>query len=261
MRKLTIYMLCVLGVGALGACAGGSTDTSTAKEVAAGSPTETDDSTANGTSQLLYALRGEGSVDGTTLDVVTDGEVTWITDRPDRRTGRMHPGSLVEGWDAAGFTEDPPNAILLTADTSVAVELTAPTWNDSTRTLSFAAAALEGGPLPAGDLGAVELFIDDQETCLTTVSETLTVNNLPASSTYGGCVFNTSEVEVSQELFTAENDWQKSHPDVPVGTANLGPEFPAEVFDVSFMCHSAYGDFFCYGPETPTGQASLSITT
>jgi hypothetical protein len=168
---------------------------------------------------------------------------------------------LVEGWDAAGFTDDPPNSILLTEDSSVAVELTAPAWRDSTRTLRFTVAALEGAVLPVGDLGAIELFIDDQVICRTAGSAGLTTNNLPASSTFAGCVFNTSENEAYQALLTASNSWDASHPlwaTTVVG--GVGPRFPAEVFNVSFTCHRVYTDFFCDGPETPAGQATLSVT-
>ena len=109
---------------------------------------------------LLYVVRGTAIVAGTDLRLTPDpAEVVWITDRPLRLAGRMSPATFASSWKRIGFEQDPPNAVLTAGGYSIGLELRTSTLEG--RGLTFAVTPLGGQRLPEGDLGAVELFVDD----------------------------------------------------------------------------------------------------
>lgn len=143
------------------ASAGEAASSSSAPSTSAsstGAPTPSAASGEDGTGRL-FVVTGEADIQGDQLSVAGTEEVTWISDRPARRAGRVAPGELVAGWAPLGFRTDPPNAVLVAGDASTPVVLSEPSWADGE--LGFAVAPLDDATLPPGDLGAVELFIDD----------------------------------------------------------------------------------------------------
>lgn len=112
--------------------------------------------------ELLYALRGPARLDGDRLSITAEPDtISWVSDRPERRAGVMDVKAFLASWQPVGFDEDPPNAILMTDSTTVEVELTEPAAGATADELVVTVAPLDDVELPAGDLGAVELFIDD----------------------------------------------------------------------------------------------------
>jgi hypothetical protein len=135
-----------------------------------------------GSVEVLHALRGSAQLDGSQLTITTDPGITWIADRPARSAGRMGPSGFIAAWRASGFDQDPPNAVLMTDSQSVPIELTSLTAGAGPEQLTFEVTALEGS-LPSGDLGPVELFIDDAIMCGTALGWHFQLSALPAGAT------------------------------------------------------------------------------
>jgi len=126
---------------------------------------------------ILYSLDAKGAriaKSGGTLwlSLPANAPVTWFTDRPYRNAGSVRLVDLYGIWDASGFSDDPPNAALLTTHKGVehthVVELTTP--RSAKGRVSFAIRAVpnavEAGhvhahDLAAGRFGRARLFIDD----------------------------------------------------------------------------------------------------
>jgi hypothetical protein len=122
-----------------------------------------------------YAEHADGTATLTLTDV--DADVTGFTDRPDRDTVVFPAAKLVEAWPTL-FADSPPNAVLVTRDSSGAASsyvltLTDPSVDGSTMT--FTAAIVQGkdhssqlpgmtqapSTRPQASFRAVSLFIDD----------------------------------------------------------------------------------------------------
>lgn len=69
---------------------------------------------------VLFAVTGrdvtvtplQGTSDYLVTIALPAEQVTWFTDRPERRAGTMSLTSFVDSWGAVGFRQDPPNAAL-----------------------------------------------------------------------------------------------------------------------------------------------------
>ena len=90
---------------------------------------------------LLSCERGTTGVTtgtGTLRLSGVDADTVWFQDRPGRNAGRMTTGDFVDGWAAAGFAEDPPNATVEVvaggATSDHVVELSDPRWDAATST-------------------------------------------------------------------------------------------------------------------------------
>jgi hypothetical protein len=177
MRRLLVLTTALVLTAA--ACSG-STDTTDEAGSDATSPPDTaataDPAAVTGPQWLfvLDATGGTSSTDGDTttltLTGVEDGVVAF-TDRPDREVSTETPAEFVGLWDERGFADTPPNAALdLGNDDIVVVEITDPTWDVDTSTLTMGATVLDpdttasGQTATTGDLpasfGAVSLFVD-----------------------------------------------------------------------------------------------------
>jgi hypothetical protein len=98
----------------------------------------------------LYVIDAQSATaDGDRLTFVgMDPIAVGFTDRPKRAFGRASVLDLVEQWDEAGFTEDPPNAAIAWFDDegehTVAVELSGP--RETPDGVTFAYSVLEKHP-------------------------------------------------------------------------------------------------------------------
>ncbi|ARG97737.1 hypothetical protein B6N58_08715 [Legionella micdadei] len=88
--------------------------------------------------------------------VDVDTQVTYFTNHPRRITGSMATGFFLKRWikpPPRDFTANPPNAMVTYIDDSkqlqqfFIVQLIAPLYQESTRTLSFTIKQLPGSPL------------------------------------------------------------------------------------------------------------------
>jgi len=144
------------------------------------------------TSALLFSLSAKNArfiateePNGYTLVLKgTDKRTVWFADRPVRAAGTLPTDSLVKGWDANGFVDEPPNAALVVhkpngpdAIDAIVLVMGQPKLNGTTLTMpvtvldSESARNIEGGLANHGDrhdlisgttaLGAVSMFIDN----------------------------------------------------------------------------------------------------
>lgn len=213
MRRLLVLTAVLVLTAA--ACSG-STDTTDEAGSADTSPPDTaataDPAAATGPQWLfvLDATGGTSSTDGDTTTLTLTGvedDVVAFTDRPDREVSTETPGEFVERWDERGFADVAPNAALdLGNDDIVVVEITDPTWDADTSTLTVAATVLDpdttasGHTATTGDLpasfGAVSLFVDAAGS-----------PSLPTIVSFEYTGAGSPEVMVDQDLAPASRDW------------------------------------------------------
>jgi hypothetical protein len=150
-RHLLALALAVALAGSTASCsdaAGGGTSATTSP----GSPP----------ASLLFSLNGSATVGDGALDVALgDGEVTFVTDRPDRQAGRLDGAVFAALWPDDGFASDPPNAIVTTSTATATVELRTARWDAARRTLSFGFVPIGSSTLPRGEVVRADLFVDD----------------------------------------------------------------------------------------------------
>lgn len=106
-----------------------------------------------------------------TVSVPANAGLAWFTDRPARRSGTATAAALVDGWQANGFAQSPPNAALVTTAAGTTMQtivvLRAP--QRSGGRVTFRATVLPRGKMlgmrttgrPAAGRYAGELFVDD----------------------------------------------------------------------------------------------------
>lgn len=172
-RSLLVPLAALVVIGA--ACSGTDDDAATPTTTAPpGDASAAGEDAAAGTASSLYVATADGGTlaDGTLTLTDIDSEVTSFTDRPYRDVAAESVDELVERWADAGFTDDPPNAALVTVgdsghDTTV-VELGEPTLEGTTLTfpvtvLDEGSGALASTPSGGhdGELSQPALFIDD----------------------------------------------------------------------------------------------------
>ncbi len=99
--------------------------------------------------------------------------VAYFSERPNRQAGSMPIEEFLALWEQRGhnsFGENPPNADLhatrvlaMNEAVNFAIELTRPTYNGKSQTLSYTVKPLKGSPLSQDtiDVQHVLLFIDD----------------------------------------------------------------------------------------------------
>jgi hypothetical protein len=145
----------------------------------AGGTTTTAGATASDTSWLFVQTASGGTwspgADGTsgTLTLTgVDPEVQAFTDRPQRQVAWEDPEQFVADWSSRGFAAVPPNASLTLhaakpGELPVVLELSTPTWNASSSTLTYAASVVDRGAekttVPATFEGAT-LYVDSGST-------------------------------------------------------------------------------------------------
>ena len=180
-RQLTpvrLALLAAVAASTLVACtddgdwaASSPADGSTTTSAAAAESSTSDDTgadAAGGAPGLLYVQRATGGAAeaGTLRLSGVEADTVWFQDRPGRNAGRMTTGDFVDGWAAAGFAEDPPNATVEIvaggATSDHVVVLSDPRWDAASFTLEYTVSDDAGGgdPLPA-TFDAASLFIDD----------------------------------------------------------------------------------------------------
>ncbi len=119
---------------------------------------------------LLYLVDGDSGVASgskLTLDG-TEPVMRWFQDRPGRLSGSISVSDFIADWEANGFTDVPPNAILQLGSgansKTHAIELTNPSF--ASGRLTFDIQADEGDELPTGAFQNWSLFIDSVPTQL-----------------------------------------------------------------------------------------------
>lgn len=156
-----------------GACSSGGSDG------ASGGSGSTDTTSATGpasdTSWLFVQTAAGGTwvagADGTSGTLSLTGvspEVQAFTDRPARQVAWESPQQFTDAWASRGFEQDPPNAsvALHTAkagELPVVVELTSPTWDAGSSTLTYKGSVVggtAGTPALPASFGEVSLFVD-----------------------------------------------------------------------------------------------------
>ena len=143
-------MLAVALAGSTAGCSGAVDGKSSATTTPGSSPS------------LLFSLNGPATVGDGTLDVsLGDGQVTFVTDRPDRQAGRLDGAAFVALWPDDGFASDPPNAIVTTSAATATVELRTARWDADRGTVSFAFVPIGPSALPRGEVARADLFVDD----------------------------------------------------------------------------------------------------
>lgn len=97
----------------------------------------------------------------------------WFTDRPIRRAGDVPTEGFLEYWSEGddSFEADPPNAVLEIEQVNYVIELTNPTFDAETHTLSYTVTPIDEQPvdttigelasLEAMTFGTASLFIDN----------------------------------------------------------------------------------------------------
>lgn len=172
-RRLSATVAILVLVAAAAACSDGdgSADADATSSTAPPAQQASTEASAPGRLYVQRAESGASDVDDTgagTLSLTgVDADTAWFQDRPGRDAGRMTTGDFVDGWDAAGFGDDPPNAALEistpsgTSATHV-LELSNPRWDEAAATLTYDVTATGDGTevLPA-EFGGSSLFIDD----------------------------------------------------------------------------------------------------
>ena len=173
-RPMTLVRLALLAAVAASTLVACTDDGDWAAQSSADAATATTADTADATSAsegapgLLYVQRATAGAAAAGILRLTgvEADTVWFQDRPSRTAGRMTTADFVDGWSAAGFAEDPPNAavevVVDGATSDHVVELSDPRWDAATSTLEYAVRDDSGGgdPLPA-DFDAASLFIDD----------------------------------------------------------------------------------------------------
>jgi hypothetical protein len=138
----------------------------------AGDPVGAGDA-ARGTQQL-FTVQGEAGTaapsdqDWTVIVDVESGRMLQFTDRPQRDAAHIEVADFVDDWSAYGFDADPPNGTITGTtpdgtEVDVAAELTAPSWDEPTSTLTVTATPIgadSGATLP-NSFDQLSLFIDD----------------------------------------------------------------------------------------------------
>jgi len=101
--------------------------------------------------------------------------VIFISDRPNRKTGQLPVEQFIKLWESKGsdsFKDNPPNAVLSSVHNSLffsdknanyGFELSSPSYDAKTKTLSYTAKGLEGTSVvkESQTLEHISLFIDD----------------------------------------------------------------------------------------------------
>jgi len=112
---------------------------------------------------------GHGSYELTLYHV--DKSITYFTDRPERKAGKMPLSQFLREWDMGKdpFKRDKPNAGLVTFSSSsgknqfddIPVILSDPQYNQQNDRLTFQVKPIEKyQKIPTGDLGESTMFID-----------------------------------------------------------------------------------------------------
>jgi hypothetical protein len=115
---------------------------------------------------LLFMLRGEASLTTNTIRVNTR-VVEWFSDRPSRQAGFASLHTLAQAWNDLGFSDDPPNAVIVGNGVDAVVELTS--IRATLRTVTFGYALVRGNT-PSGADGEMSIFIDSGSDCSWTPS-------------------------------------------------------------------------------------------
>jgi hypothetical protein len=150
-RHLLAVVAALVVAASLAGCSGAVDRATTATTSPASSP-----------ASLLFSLHGPTTVGDGTLDVsLGDGQVTFVTDRPDRQAGRFGSAAFAALWPDDGFAADPPNAIVTTSTATATVELRTARWDAASGTLSFGFVPIGSSTLPRGEIGRADLFVDD----------------------------------------------------------------------------------------------------
>lgn len=172
-RRLTatIAILALAAAGAACSDGGGAADGPASTSVPAAAQEASTEASAPGRLYVQRAGSGASDVDGAgagTLSLTgVDADTVWFQDRPGRDAGRMTTGDFVDGWDAAGFGDDPPNAALEIStpsgtSASHVLELSNPRWDEAATTLMYdVEVAADGTEVLPAEFDAASLFIDD----------------------------------------------------------------------------------------------------
>lgn len=159
LRPPSFLLLGTLALVATATSSCGGTDRSAARSAAPPVGDQVAATVDDGGGSALYVLRGNGAVADGRLTVADVGAVTWFDDRPRHDAGRIPAARLLAVWADSDFARRPPNAAVVHDGGTAVVELSEPDLDGSG--ISFAASAEGDTELPDGDLGAVEVFIDD----------------------------------------------------------------------------------------------------
>jgi hypothetical protein len=172
-RRLTVAIAVLALAVAAAACSddGGSAAADATSSTAPPAREASTDTAGAGRLYVQRAESGASDVDDTgtgTLSLTgVDADTVWFQDRPGRDAGRMATGDFVDGWDAVGFGDDPPNAALEidtpsgTSATHVLV-LSNPRWDEAEDTLTYdVEVAADGTEVLPAEFDASSLFIDD----------------------------------------------------------------------------------------------------
>lgn len=134
------------------------------------------------TSSGTLVAEADGSFTLTMDDVPS---TLWFTDRPIRRAGDVPTEGFLEYWSEGdnSFEADPPNAVLEIEQLNYVVELTDPSFDADTHTLSYTVTPVDEQPaditigelasLEAMTFGTASLFIDSE---FTTVVDDVTAD-------------------------------------------------------------------------------------
>ncbi len=99
--------------------------------------------------------------------IYTHKTVTYFTDRPERKAGKMPVSQFIKMWDK-GYKKSPPNGAYVfygRSDDPFSqrdVELTNPKYDSNSDTLVFTIKSLSPDkPIEVGNIGETAVFIDD----------------------------------------------------------------------------------------------------
>ena len=155
-------------LGALGLAGCGDSAMEQVYSAASGQSTNSPSPDPPSITRLFVLNAGSGAQSGDRLFLYNvPAELVYFEDRPGRSAGRLTTADLVADWEANGFTDDPPNALLQIGlgegASTHAFELFDPAYDANSGTLSFRVVldtGEAGGPAPAS-FGPAVLFIDN----------------------------------------------------------------------------------------------------
>lgn len=108
----------------------------------------------SGEVSILYALRGEASVEDNKLTINPE-LVEWFTDSPVRKAGRMEASELVNLWET-DFKVSSPNAAINGDNANAVLELVNASLNNGQ--INFTFSKIIDGNLGVGSIGDVSII-------------------------------------------------------------------------------------------------------